>query len=165
MFPLDVISRVVHVGMVIILAGGSFFMWRVLLPSASELPDDQHDKLREAVIGRWKKFVHMGIGLILISGFYNFARLAPGHKGDSLYHALVGTKILLAFGAFFLGSALVGKSKAFEGLRQNRARSLALLIALLAAIVAISGFVKVRGKPAQTAEAVTVNDSSGTPAS
>lgn len=143
---LDTISRVVHVGMVIILAGGSFFMWRVLLPSGAELPDAEHDKLRAAVTGRWKKFVHIGIGLILISGFYNFARLAPGHKGDGLYHALVGTKILLAFGVFLIGSALVGKSKAFEPLRQNRARSLAILVALIAVIVTISGFVKVRGK-------------------
>ena len=162
MFPLDVISRVVHIGMVIILAGGSFFMWRVLLPAASELPDDQHDKLREAVTGRWKKFVHIGIGLILISGFYNFYRLAGGHKGDGLYHALVGTKILLAFGVFFLGSALVGKSKAFEGLRQNRGTSLAILIALLTLIIALSGFVKVRGIPDKAPAAVS--DSSETPA-
>jgi hypothetical protein len=147
----DTISRIVHVGSVIILAGGSFFMWRVLLPSAAELPDAEHDRLRGAVMGRWKKFVHAGIALILISGFYNYARLAPGHKGDSLYHALVGTKMLLAFGAFFLGSALVGKSKAFESLRQNRGRSLAILVALLTVIVAISGFVKVRGKPASPA--------------
>ena len=144
---LDTISRVVHVGTVIVLGGGTVFMWRVLLPSAAELPDAEHEKLREAVIGRWKKFVHIGIALILISGFYNYARLATGHKGDSLYHALVGTKMLLAFGVFFLGSALVGKSKAFEPLRQKRARSLAILVALLAVIVAISGFVKVRGKP------------------
>lgn len=144
---LDTISRVVHVGTVIVLGGGTVFMWRVLLPSAAELPDAEHEKLRDAVIGRWKKFVHIGIALILISGFYNYARLATGHKGDSLYHALVGTKMLLAFGVFFLGSALVGKSKAFEPLRQNRARSLAILVALLAVIVAISGFVKVRGKP------------------
>ncbi|MBI1313008.1 hypothetical protein GC176_17095 [bacterium] len=143
---LDTISRVVHVGTVIILAGGSFFMWRVLLPSAAELPDAEHDRLRAAVTGRWKKFVHAGIALILISGFYNFARLVPAHKGDSLYHALLGTKIMLAFGVFFLGSALVGKSKAFEPLRQNRGRWLAILVALLAVIVAISGFVKVRGK-------------------
>lgn len=143
----DTISRVIHIGTVIILAGGSFFMWRVLLPSAAELPDAEHEKLREAVVGRWKKFVHAGIALILISGFYNYARLAKGHDGDGLYHALVGTKMLLAFGVFFLGSALVGKSKAFEPLRQNRGRTLEILVALLAVIVAISGFVKVRGKP------------------
>ena len=154
----DTISRVIHIGTVIILAGGSFFMWRVLLPSAAELADAEHEKLREAVVGRWKKFVHAGIALILISGFYNYARLRHLHAGDGLYHALVGTKMILAFIAFFLGSALVGKSKAFEPLRQNRNRTLGILVALLAVIVAISGFVKVRGKyvppmtpPAETA--------------
>lgn len=153
---LDSISRIVHIGTVIVLAGGSFFMWRVLLPSASTLPDAAHEQLKADVTGRWKKVVHIGIALILISGFYNFARIAPKHHGDGLYHALVGTKILLAFGVFFLASALAGKSKALESLRNNRAGTLGRMMALVVVIVAISGFVKVRGVPqAATPEAET----------
>ena len=52
--------------------------------------------------------------LFIVSGFYNFARAIPGHKGDGLYHALLGTKILLALILFAISSALVGRSKAFE---------------------------------------------------
>jgi uncharacterized membrane protein len=144
---LDTVSRIVHVGTAITLVGGSVFMAFALMPAAAaNLSDEEHDRLREGVLGRWKKFVGPGIGLFLISGFYNFARMAPLHKGDSLYHALVGTKILLAFAVFFIASALVGKSKALDGMRQNRAKWLKILILLAAIIVGISGFVKVRGK-------------------
>lgn len=148
---LDVVSRVVHVGTAITLVGGSIFMWRVLMPSAAELDDESHEKLRTAVMGRWKKIVHIGIALFIISGFYNFARMVPKHSGDSLYHALVGTKILLAFGIFFLASALVGKSKTFEGMRQNRGKWLGVIVLLATIIVGISGFVKVRPIPPQAA--------------
>lgn len=144
---LDTASRIVHVGTAITLVGGSVFMAFALVPAASsKLTDEEHDRLREAVLGRWKKFVHIGIALFIISGFYNFARMVPQHKGDGLYHALVGTKILLAFGVFFIASALVGKSKGLEKMRQNRARWLRVLVLLSTIIVCISGFVKVRGK-------------------
>mgnify|MGYP007114257350 CR=1 FL=1 len=148
---LDSLSRIVHVGTAIALVGGTVFMRFVLLPSVKLISDEAHQKLSEGVVARWKKFVHPGIGLFLLSGFYNFARLAPAHKGDSLYHALVGTKILLAFGIFFIASALVGKSKAFEGMRQAKAKWMTVIVLLAAVIVGISGFVKVRGIPAQAA--------------
>lgn len=144
---LNTVSRVVHVGTAITLVGGSVFMAFALMPAAAaKLSDEEHDRLREGVLGRWKKFVGPGIGLFLISGFYNYMRMIPLHKGDGLYHGLVGTKIILAFAIFFIASALVGKSKGLEGMRQNRAKWLKVLILLAATIVCISGFVKVRGK-------------------
>ena len=140
----DALSRWAHVGTAIVLVGGSVFMRFALLPAASKLSDEEHDKLRDGIMSVWRKFIHIGILLFIISGFYNFSRMVPNHKGDSLYHALVGTKILLAFVVFFLASALAGRSKTFEGMRQNRKKWLSILILLAAVIVGISGFVKVR---------------------
>jgi uncharacterized membrane protein len=157
---LDTVFRIVHVGTAITVVGGSVFMAFVLMPSATAISDAEHDKLRAGVLGRWKMFVHIGVALFIISGFYNFARMAPLHKDDGLYHALVGTKILLAFGVFFIAEALVGKSKAFEGMRQNRGKWLKIIVTLAAIIVSISGFVKVRGIPdaaAPAAESVSAN--------
>jgi uncharacterized membrane protein len=147
MWIVDVISRVVHVGTAITLVGGSLFMLCVLLPSAKELSEEAHEKLAEAVKSRWKRFVHIGVALFLVSGFYNYFRAIPQHRGDSLYHALVGTKILLALGVFFLAAALVGRSSALESIRQHRGKWLKVLVFLAAVIVALSGFVKVRGLP------------------
>lgn len=144
---LNTVSRVVHVGTAITLVGGSVFMAFALMPAAAaKLSDEEHDRLREGVLGRWKKFVGPGIGLFLISGIYNYVKAIPFHKGDGLYHGLVGTKMILALAVFFLASALVGKSKGLEGIRQNRAKWLKVLIVLAATVVCISGFVKVRGK-------------------
>lgn len=142
---IDSVSRFGHVGTAIVLAGGSAFALYVLLPAAAQLEDSQHQLLRGAVNQRWKKFVHAGILLLLITGFYNYFQQMPKHKGDGLYHGLIGTKMILAFVIFFIASALVGRSAAFEGMRQNRKKWLSIIVLLAAIIVGISGFVKVRG--------------------
>lgn len=145
LFPVDVVFRWLHVGTAIVVVGGSFFLRFVLSPAAAELPDDQHDLLRDRVLGTWKKIVHVGILLFLLSGFYNYFRAMGVHKGDGLYHALVGTKIILAFVVFFIASALIGRSAKFEAMRQNRKKWLGVIVLLAGIIVAISGFVKIRG--------------------
>lgn len=144
---LDILSRWIHVGTVIVLVGGSVFMRSVLMPAAAQLPDEPHQQLRGAVLDRWRKIVGMGIGLILLSGFYNYYRGMKVHSGQPLYHALVGTKMLLAFAVFFLASALTGRAAKFEPIRQNSRKWLGVLIALSMLIVAISGYVKVAIKP------------------
>lgn len=141
----DILSRILHVATAITLVGGSAFTAFVLLPSAKELPDDAHQQLAGAVKQRWKRIVHPGILLFLITGFYNYFRAVPLHKGDGLYHALVGTKIILAFAVFFIAAALVGRSEKLEPIRTNKAKWIKILVLLATVIVSISGFVKVRG--------------------
>ena len=142
---IDVISRFIHVGAAIVMVGGTVFMRFVLLPAAAELPQAEHDQLRQRLLARWKRVVHSGIAMLLISGFYNYMQAIPKHKGDGLYHGLVGTKIILAFAVFFIASALIGRSAAFEKMRQNRKKWLGVIVLLAAVIVGLSGFVKVRG--------------------
>ncbi|MGV2341712.1 MAG UNVERIFIED_CONTAM: hypothetical protein LVR18_49670 [Planctomycetaceae bacterium] len=62
------------------------------------------------VRGRWKKYVHGGIALLLLSGGFNYWRAIAAGRVDGIYHAMVDTKILLAMGSFFLSSAPVGRS-------------------------------------------------------
>ena len=145
MWMVDVLSRVVHVGTAITLVGGSAFMLLVLLPAASRLSDEAHDQLAASVGSRWKRFVHVGILLFLVSGFYNYVRAIPLHRGDGLYHALLGTKMLIALVVFFFAAALVGRSEKLAAIRANRGKWLKVLVFLAAVIVVISGFVKVRG--------------------
>lgn len=142
---IDILSRWAHIGTVIVLVGGSAFMRFALMPAAAELPEDQHQALRERIFARWRKIVMIGITLILISGLYNFVRALPHLQDDSkgLYHGLIGTKILLALIVFFLASALVGRSEKFEPLRQKSKMWLGILLLLAAIIVGISGYAKV----------------------
>ncbi len=160
MSTIDVISRILHVGTAITLIGGSAFMLLVLIPAASQLGEETHKKLSAAIQARWKRFVHIGIALFLITGFYNYLQAIPNHKGDGLYHALIGTKILLALLVFFIAAGLVGRSAKLEPMRQNRSRWLTILVLVAAVIVAISGFVKVRGLPVQpvAADLAEMND-------
>jgi uncharacterized membrane protein len=143
----DIVSRIVHLLTAITLVGGSLFVATVLGPSLRSLSDAVSSDLWGAINGRWKMWVHGGIALFLITGFYNYIRAMPLHKGDGLYHALVGTKILLALGVMVIASGLVGRSKAFQFMRDARGLWQAVLILLAVVIVAISGFVKVRGIP------------------
>jgi hypothetical protein len=116
----------------------------VLMPAAAALPEAEHQVLQQRIMQRWKKFVMAGIGLLLLSGGYNYLAVAiPSHKGEGGYHALLGTKILLALAVFFIASALVGRAKVFEAIRENRRKWLAVIVALSAVIVGISGYVKV----------------------
>ncbi len=154
---LSALSRILHVGTAIVLVGGTFFVRFVLLPAATAvLSDEVHGKLRAAVVGTWKRFVHAGIGLFILSGAFNYYRViaAETHKGDALYHALLGTKILVALIVFFIASALVGRSAAFEGMRRNSGKWLLINLLLAGFIIAVSGFLKVRGIPRAKAPAI-----------
>lgn len=144
------ITRIMHIATAIVLVGGTFFVRFVLLPAAAaNLPDDLHAKLRGAITATWKRIVHLGIALFILSGGINYYHVIDTgiHKGDPLYNALLGIKILLALAVFFIASALVGRSAAFEGMRRNPRRWLLINLVLAGVIVAISGFLKVRGVP------------------
>ncbi len=154
LMPVDVLSRWLHVGFAIVLVGGSIYTRFVLMPAAAQLPQAEHDALRQALMGRWRKIVGIGIGLLLLSGFYNFIRAVTTRELPAPYHALMGIKILLAFAVFFLASALSGRSPTFEGLRQNSKKWLAVTVVLSVIIVAIAGYLKVAGsEPKQAAAA------------
>ncbi len=151
---LPLIFRWLHIGPAIVLVGGTTFMLFVLLPAAKEISDEEHLKLRVAVLKRWKRFVHGGIALFLISGFYNYIAVqAPLHRGDGLYHALMGIKMLMAMGVFALAEIMVGRSKLADKLRQNAAKFLSINLTLAVAILMISGFLKTRAAPEKTTPA------------
>lgn len=148
LFGLFVASRIFHVLTAVVLVGGAFFVRFVLMPAASAaLREDEHARLRGALAQRWKMFVHGGIAVLLVTGFFNYFRViqAGTHKGDGLYHGLVGTKIILAMGIFFIASALVGRSAGLESMRKNSRFWLTVNFLLAAVIIAISGFLRVRG--------------------
>jgi len=137
---LSVISRWAHIACAIVLVGGTAFTWLVLQP----VLQGENAELIARIRNRWKKFVHPAILLFLISGLYNYIKAVPAHKGDGLYHALVGTKMLLALAVFFLASALVGSMPGTQKFRDSARKWTGVALLLATIIVGISGFVKVR---------------------
>ena len=143
---LPVISRWAHVGTAILLVGGTAFFRLAVIPALGENSQELVGRIRD----NWRKFVHIGVLVFLVSGFYNYIQAAKGpHKGDSLYHMLVGTKMLLALFVFFLASALVGKKPGTQKFRDNAEKWTGIMLLVATIIIGISGFVKVRPVPSQ----------------
>ena len=145
-----VVSRWTHVGTAIVLVGGTVFFRFVYTPAAERLSEAERSSMSSRVLGMWKRFIHIGILLFMVSGFYNYLVVAlPSHKGDKLYHPMIGTKILLGLGMFFIASVLVGRSAKFEVMRRNSKFWQTVILVLAAIIVGISGFEKVtlKGMP------------------
>lgn len=154
---IPLISRWAHVGTAIVLVGGTTFFRFVVMPALGDDSADLVERIRQG----WKKFVHGGIALFLISGFYNYFSMMPQHKGDGLYHMLVGTKMLLAFFVFFIASALVGRSAGTQKFRDEGKKWTGIMLLVSAVIIGISGFVKVRGPVAKSDTAVIADANDG----
>ena len=133
---LSVFFRWFHIGPVILLVGG-FAFWRyAVIPALSEDASDFTDRLA----GKWKMWTYILISLILISGVYQVAvriRIMP-----PIWHMLFFVKLLLAIGVFFLASALVGRSRGLQPIRDNRAKWLSITVILAALIVLVSGVMR-----------------------
>lgn len=149
---IPLISRWAHVGSAIVLVGGAAFFRLAVIPSL----EGENAELIGRIRNRWKKVVHSGILIFLLSGFYNYLFVTiPQHKGDKLYHPLMGMKILLAFFVFFLASVLVGSKPSSQKFRTDAKKWTGIMLACAAVIVGISGFLKVRGIPEQPAADTT----------
>ena len=156
---IGIVFRWLHIGSAIVLLGGSICLKFVVGPALK----DQSQELKEAVRGRWKKFVHAAIAGLLLSGIINYVRAVPDHRGDGLWHAMVDTKIILALGVFFIVSVLAGRSKGTQKFRDNAAKWTTIAILLGVLIVAMSGIAKVVGRKPQ-AEPATLTPVAPAPA-
>lgn len=134
MDPLHILFRWLHVVAIIVLVGGAFFMRVVLHPSTRALPDDAARSLRADVIRRWFMVLRACMVVILASGFFNYlVVMRPRHAGQSIYDALIGTKILLALAIFGIAEALVKK---------DPPRWLTVNLLLAALLIGISSYAK-----------------------
>lgn len=130
------ISRWVHVGSVILLVGGMAFKLYVLVPAAESLSEGEHNSLRANVMNRMRGFVHTLVALILLSGAYNFyARMST----ERPWHMLAGIKILLGLFILFVASALVGRSKGLQKIRDDSRTWMKITLLVAALAVMLSG--------------------------
>src|SRR5262249_39533329 len=123
----------------VVAVGGAVFIRLVMIPTISRLPAEAQDSFRAAVRKRWAILYIICIGLLLLTGLYNYwAFSIPQHSGQGAYNALMGVKIILALVFFFIVSAIVGRSAAFESIRKNAPMWLPLNILLAAIVIAIA---------------------------
>ncbi len=142
-----VLARWVHILSAIVLVGGALFLWCAWWPALRDLEDDElRSRLQAAVAARWRKLVMVAIGLLLLSGMYNFVVSSIPRAKEAVvtavYHAIFGVKFLAAIGVFFLTSVLLGRSAAFDRMRARPGKWLALNALLAVAVVLLSGVLK-----------------------
>jgi len=138
------ISRWLHVFGAIFLLGGAFYLRAVLMPAANEsLDGETHEKLRQSVMGRWRKIMPILFTLLILSGFYNFLMVTRfEHDGQPQYHMLFGIKFLLAMAVFALASMLAGTKSVSQKLQKNSKLWLGITIAMGMLIVMLAGYMK-----------------------
>lgn len=140
-YLLTLLARWLHIVPVIVALGGAVFVRFVLWPASGEALDvESRAQLQNSIRRRWKRFVHVCIALILLSGIYNLASTVA--EKPPIYLLLMGFKLVAAVGVFFLASALVGSSPAFEPLRAAAPKWMAVLVYLGLVIVLLSGLLR-----------------------
>ncbi len=142
---LAILFRWLHILPAIAAVGGTIFMRVAYVPAVAALPDAERATLQAGIRQRWAKVVMASIAFLLASGFYNFITIAktlpPSVK--PFYHSMFAVKFLLAMGIFFIASAMVGRSAAFDKMRQDPRRWLTINMTLAILLVCISGVMRI----------------------
>ena len=136
------VSRWAHILAAIAAVGGTIFARFVLLPSQTVLAPEQREALHREMRARWSKIVAASIGLLLISGLYNFVLIVRTESLPRWYHPLFGVKFLIALVIFMIASLLSGRTIAAEKLRSNARFWMSLNIALAVIVVCLSGLLR-----------------------
>jgi putative copper export protein len=135
-FWVNVVSRWLHVTAAVVGVGGIFFLLVAVLPA---LRSGDHAAAADAIRQRYKPWAHGAIGLLLLTGFYNYLWVAvPKLRAETFrgaYHGAMGVKIILAFAIFAIAILLLKPVPSFH---ENR-RMWLTVNALLALVVLLIG--------------------------
>ena len=142
-YILQLVLRWLHILAACVAVGVPIYMRLALMPALAELDEVSREKVRAASARRWRVVVYIAIVIFLATGLYNFLVFARWKKLEgadrSLYHMIFGIKFLLAFGLFFLASAVVGRSARLAMFRANAKMWVTVIIVLGLVIVGLSG--------------------------
>ena len=150
---LPVLMQWLHVGSVVLMIGGFFFLRVVLLPSAKVLPDPQKTEMIEAALRRFRVVVWISLFTILVSGVYNFIAFListgnqtvtdPNSAPDySIYIVVLGVKFLIVTLIYILGIALTFPYPVYAPIQKHPAPWLNMTLALGIIVIFLSTFLR-----------------------
>lgn len=145
LFWFNVLTRWLHVTSAIIGVGAILFLALVIRPALAAQEPSARQAMMAAVLPRVKTVIHSAIGLLLLTGFYNYFMAIPKVRElayRSLYHPIIGTKILLAFVLFGIISAALASAPAAANMEEGRWRWLSWMIVLALAILFLSAILR-----------------------
>ncbi len=144
----------IHVGSVVLLIGGFFFLRVILLPAAKVLPENQRLKLVEAAFRRFRVVIWSALLTILFSGVYNFIAFlrstgslsqdAPKEPVENLstYIIVLGVKLFIVFIIFTFGVLLTFPYPVFIPIQRRPAPWLNLTLILGLIVIFLSALLR-----------------------
>ena len=144
----------IHVGSVVLLIGGFFFLRVILLPSAKVLPDNQQPKLLEAAFRRFRIVIWSALLTILFSGVYNFIAFLKSTgslsqdpateltQDPSTYILVLGVKLFIVFIIFTFGVLLTFPYPVFAPIQKRPAPWLNLTLFLGLIVIFLSALLR-----------------------
>jgi uncharacterized membrane protein len=145
LFWFNVITRWLHVTCAVV-GIGAFVFWRlVLMPALAAQEPGARQALAARLAPRLKTLVHSALGLLLLTGFYNYSVAIPKVRTlayRSLYHPIIGTKILLALVLFGIATALLSSRSGSGNIGEERSGGLTLILVLAIIILFLSAILR-----------------------
>src|SRR5688572_6623478 len=145
LFWLNVITRWLHVTSAVIGVGALMFLVLVIRPAVAAQEPSARQAMLVSVLPRVKTVVHSALGLLLLTGFYNYFVAIPKVRElvyRSLYHPIIGTKILLALVLFGIISATLASASAAANMEEGHWRWLPLMMVLALVILFLSAVLR-----------------------
>src|SRR5205814_8481247 len=137
----NLISRWLHVASAVTLLGGFFLFPLAVEPALRGKPDG--DALAADIRQRFKRLAHTAIGLLLITGFYNYlAVAAPKARTAGIaaeYNGVMGMKILLGLTVIGISIVLLAPIRLMP---ENRTRWLTANVVVGLAVLAAGAFLR-----------------------
>lgn len=132
MYPLDLLSRWIHVAGAAFILGGFLYMRFIAGPASGVLDPAQRQALWAAAAERYRPWAIGVLVAVLASGLYNFMRVMEGGV-VGMYHMIFGIKFLLGLHVFAM---LIVLSKPPSGAAGSAAKRQRLAFgAVLSALV------------------------------
>ncbi|MFN3653111.1 MAG: hypothetical protein ACK47B_26320 [Armatimonadota bacterium] len=140
MFWVNLLMRWLHVASAVVGIGATVMMRFVVMPNAAELAA----RIQPA----YKRLIHSSLGLVLLTGFYNYlvvsipaVRAAREQQlpGFEMYHAVMGVKMLLSLVLF--GIAIFALQPR-EGAAENRKSLLSVNVVLGFLILLVAAYLR-----------------------
>jgi hypothetical protein len=144
-FILAWVMRWLHVVAAVVAVGSTILMRFAVLPALANLPNGE--QVLDAIRAPYKKIIHSAIGLLLLTGLYNYIivaipkvralRALPQYEAAiANYHSIMGGKIILSLALFAIATMLLAPVPSMHAQRKKWLTVntvLGLLILLLAA--------------------------------
>ena len=145
LFWFNVLTRWLHVTSAVIAVGALLLLPLLLIPALQVQEPAVRQAMLAQVAPRLRIVLHSALGLLLVTGFYNYWVAIPkvrALENRSLYHPIIGTKILLALILFGMVSALLSSRDVAANMGEDRSRWLAVLIILALVILFLSAILR-----------------------